>query len=188
MPGLPNDLSLQILARMPRQYYSQTISKVSSSWSQAATSPELFTLRKELGMTESWSYVAVEYPSSLRWFAKKTTTGDSEYWALPLMREDHRPIFGFCCAAIGERLFVMGGCEWKRDCTKFAPTNKVSVFNARTNEWSRLQSMKYARAGFGCGVVDGKIYVAGGYRFISLGYDSDDEDNFHMYQYTCEFF
>ena len=131
-------------------------------------------------MIKSWSYVAMEYPSFMHWFAKKKTMGDLEWWSLPLMGEHHRPIFDFSCIATSEILLAMDGCEWRSYCTKLAATNKVSIFNERKNEWSRVQSMKYAWVGFGCRVIDEKVYVVGGYRFICIGDDSDG-DNFYMY-------
>ncbi|GLJ04961.1 hypothetical protein SUGI_0007830 [Cryptomeria japonica] len=173
IPGLPYDVSLQIMARVPRQFYSQPMSKVSLSWRDALTSHALFAQRKLLQLTEPWLYKAVvcehENRTSILWFARNAAVQHSEWWSLPLMREDHRPICGFSCAVIGELLFVIGGCEWQSNCTSFPATNKASVFNARTNQWSCVEGMRDARANFACGVVNGKIFVAGGDKSVDVG-------------------
>ncbi|GLJ04963.1 hypothetical protein SUGI_0007850 [Cryptomeria japonica] len=178
IPGLPYDVSLQILARVPRQFYSQSMSKVSLSWREAVTSRALFAQRKCLQVTESWVYTAVVCERGNRpyilWFARNAAVEDSQWWPLPLMREEHRPICGFSCAVIDELLFVIGGCEWRTNCTNFPATNKVSVFNARTNRWSCVEGMKDARANFACGVVNGKLFVAGGNKSVDVGTENSD--------------
>ncbi|KAK2978575.1 hypothetical protein RJ640_006694 [Escallonia rubra] len=54
--SLPDEISIQILARLPRASYF-TLRLVARNWKAAITSPELFNLRKELGLTEEWLYL-----------------------------------------------------------------------------------------------------------------------------------
>lgn len=56
IPSLPNEISIQILARLPRNYYLNA-KLVCRGWKAAVTSPELYKVRKELGTTEEWLYV-----------------------------------------------------------------------------------------------------------------------------------
>lgn len=56
IPTLPDELSFQILARLPRIYYLK-LKMVSRTWKAAITSSELSQLRRELGLTEEWLYV-----------------------------------------------------------------------------------------------------------------------------------
>lgn len=56
IPSLPDEISLQILARIPRIYYLNA-KLVSHSWAAAIMSPELYRLRKELETTEEWLYI-----------------------------------------------------------------------------------------------------------------------------------
>ena len=56
IPNLPDEISLQILARVPRFCYLG-LRLVSRSWKGAIMSTELFNLRKELGKTEEWLYI-----------------------------------------------------------------------------------------------------------------------------------
>ncbi|KQK00009.1 F-box/kelch-repeat protein At1g22040 [Brachypodium distachyon] len=56
IPALPDELSFQILARLPRIYYLK-VKMVSRAWKAAITSSELSQLRRELGVTEEWLYI-----------------------------------------------------------------------------------------------------------------------------------
>ncbi|KAI9103616.1 hypothetical protein K1719_023239 [Acacia pycnantha] len=56
IPALPDEISLQILARVPRISYLN-LKFVSRAWKEALVSSELFSLRKELGTAEEWLYI-----------------------------------------------------------------------------------------------------------------------------------
>ncbi|CAA6665087.1 unnamed protein product [Spirodela intermedia] len=56
IPSLPDEISFQILARIPRICYLD-MKLVSRSWKAAVTSNELFEIRKELGTREEWLYI-----------------------------------------------------------------------------------------------------------------------------------
>ncbi|TYJ03237.1 hypothetical protein E1A91_A12G014900v1 [Gossypium mustelinum] len=56
IPCLPDEVSYQILARVPRINYLNA-RLVSRSWKASIMSSELFNIRKELGTTEEWLYI-----------------------------------------------------------------------------------------------------------------------------------
>ncbi|KAL1366204.1 hypothetical protein HN51_014071 [Arachis hypogaea] len=56
IPSLPDEISIQILARVPRINYL-SLKLVSHVWKAALVSTELFCVRKELGTTEEWLYI-----------------------------------------------------------------------------------------------------------------------------------
>ncbi|KAJ4701282.1 F-box/kelch-repeat protein [Melia azedarach] len=56
IPSLPDELSIQILARLPRIHYFN-LRLVSRKWKATVTSHELFKVRQELGMREEWLYI-----------------------------------------------------------------------------------------------------------------------------------
>lgn len=69
IPSLPDEISLQILARLPRIYYLN-VKLVSRAWKAAITSSELFSFRKELGTTEEWLYILTKVEDDkLSWHA-----------------------------------------------------------------------------------------------------------------------
>jgi hypothetical protein len=75
--GLPDEISMQILAKIPRINYLN-LKLVSQAWNTAILSVELYNVRKELGTTEEWLYILTKvendkllwyalYPLSRRW-------------------------------------------------------------------------------------------------------------------------
>lgn len=74
IPCLPDEISIHILARVPRICYFN-MRLVSWSWREALMSPELFSIRKELGKTEEWLYVLTKVDDdSLMWYALDPTS------------------------------------------------------------------------------------------------------------------
>ncbi|XP_062200348.1 F-box/kelch-repeat protein At1g22040-like [Phragmites australis] len=84
IPGLPDEISLQILARMPRMGYLKA-KMVSLSWKVAITGAELYRLRKDLGVDEEWLYILMkkEDDQKLVWHAFDPVS--SQWQRLPLM-------------------------------------------------------------------------------------------------------
>ncbi|GAB2268181.1 hypothetical protein Dimus_003158 [Dionaea muscipula] len=68
IPCLPNELSLQILARIPRVHYLE-LKLVSRGWKAAMTSPELHSWRRELKTTEEWLFILSRVDGRLLWHA-----------------------------------------------------------------------------------------------------------------------
>ncbi|KAA8538030.1 hypothetical protein F0562_027390 [Nyssa sinensis] len=69
IPSLPDEISIQIFARLPRVcYFSMKL--VARNWKAAVMSHELFNLRKELGTTEEWLYLLTKVEDDkLLWHA-----------------------------------------------------------------------------------------------------------------------
>ncbi|KAL5225125.1 hypothetical protein ABZP36_011764 [Zizania latifolia] len=83
IPGLPDEISLQILARMPRMGYLNA-KMVSRSWKAAITGAELYRLRKELGVSEEWLYMLTKsHDEKLVWHAFDPVC--NQWQRLPLM-------------------------------------------------------------------------------------------------------
>ncbi|KAL6899286.1 hypothetical protein ACP4OV_005944 [Aristida adscensionis] len=69
IPSLPDELSFEILARLPRIHYLN-IKMVCRSWKAAVTSYELSQLRREIGVSEEWLYVLTKVEANkLNWYA-----------------------------------------------------------------------------------------------------------------------
>eukprot|EP00249_Psilotum_nudum_P011439 c23178_g1_i1 orf=445-1566(+) len=180
IPRLPNEIGLEILARVPRRNHARSMMSVCPAWRAAIRSPSLFEERKRLQCTEAWIYTAVlcrkgNQGSTLSWFAAPATPhpGPShtpEWLALPSMPAIHHTLHGFQTVVIGYLLYVIGGFQGCSPNSKYCQaTNKVSVFNARTNQWSPVAEMAYPRGNFACGVIEGLLYVAGGETLLDSG-------------------
>ncbi|XP_058787679.1 F-box/kelch-repeat protein At1g22040 [Vicia villosa] len=68
-PNLPDEVSIQIIARVPRICYF-SVRLVSRKWKSTIMSSELYKIRKELGSTEEWLYMLVKVgENKLLWHA-----------------------------------------------------------------------------------------------------------------------
>ncbi|KAG9130067.1 hypothetical protein Leryth_012829 [Lithospermum erythrorhizon] len=69
IPSLPDEISIQILARLPRvDHLSAKL--VSHSWKAAILSAELYSVRKELETTEEWLYILTKVDNvKFMWYA-----------------------------------------------------------------------------------------------------------------------
>ncbi|KAJ7555033.1 hypothetical protein O6H91_05G019300 [Diphasiastrum complanatum] len=69
--------------------------------------------------------------------------------------------FDFCCAVVKERLYKLGGFMGFLDFN----VDKVplmDVYNFRKHTWEKGRQMDEMREAFACGVINDRIYVAGG--------------------------
>lgn len=161
IPGLPDDVALQCLLRVPVDKHA-FCKAVSKRWySLFGSKEQFFTLRKDLGFHDPWLFV----------FAYHKCTGKIEWKVLDLTHFSWHTIpampckdkvcpQGFRCVSIPHEgsLFVCGGVISDVDC----PLNLVLKYEARKNRWTVMKKMITARSFFASGVIDGMIYVAGG--------------------------
>ncbi|KAF9608201.1 hypothetical protein IFM89_007823 [Coptis chinensis] len=156
IPNLPDEISIQILARLPRIYYLN-VKLVSRSWKNAVTGTELFDLRKELGITEEWLYILTKVeedkllwhafdPLSKKWQRlppmppvakgeepRKVLAGLADVIRNWLGRRDPLDRLPYCGCAIGAVdgcLYVLGGFS------RASAVKCVWCFNPILNMWS----------------------------------------------------
>ncbi|KAF8086465.1 hypothetical protein N665_0624s0006 [Sinapis alba] len=189
IPNLPDELSIQILARLPRICYS-SVRLVSRRWRSAVSTSEVYTLRKELGITEEWLYVLTKgQEDKLLWYALDPVS--TRWQRLPPMpvivyeeesrrslwnlvspsfkvgeivrsllgRKDASEQMPFCGCAIGS----VDGCLYVLGGLSRSKTvSCVWRFDPVVNSWSEVSSMLANRAYSKTGVLDKKLYVVGG--------------------------
>ncbi|WOL08668.1 F-box/kelch-repeat protein [Canna indica] len=192
--SLPDEVSMQILARLPRIYYLN-VKLVSRSWKAAIMSDDLFQLRKELGVTEEWLYVMTKTeadkfswhaldPCSRMWQRlppmphvvdeEKPWNGLPGFWMWSVVgstikladfirgwmrRRDNLDQMPFCGCAVGAVdgcLYVLGGFS------RASAINCVWKYDPCLNVWQEVCSMTSARAFCKTGLLNNKLYVAGG--------------------------
>ncbi|KAJ3702652.1 hypothetical protein LUZ61_006357 [Rhynchospora tenuis] len=183
IPALPDEISLQILARIPRSYYLG-LKAVSRSWKKAVTDGEMYRLRKELGSTEEWLYILTKGDDNkLSWHAVDPI--NSIWQKLPQMpniiQEEEtrrglpglmttliRNFFGkrdaadrmpYCGCAIGVAngsLYVLGGFS------KATALKSVLRYDPCTNSWNEVCAMSTGRAFCKASLLNNKLYVVGG--------------------------
>ncbi|KAK7301271.1 hypothetical protein RJT34_12132 [Clitoria ternatea] len=192
IPNLPDELSLQIIARLPRIcYYSLRL--VSRQWKEAIMSSELYKLRKVLGITEEWLYLLVEVgKNKLLWYAldphsciwqrlpimpndvdEEPQKGSSRPWkwnmAVGLLGQkdalDELSFRGCSFGAVDGCLYVLGG--FSKDSAK----RRVLRFDPIQNAWTKVTSMSTGRIYCKTGCLNNKLYVVGGFGIGPAGWD-----------------
>ncbi|XAR49435.1 hypothetical protein NMG60_11032643 [Bertholletia excelsa] len=148
IPRLPDEISIQILARLPRICYLG-VKLVSQSWKAAIMSPELYKVRKELGTTEEWLYVLTKVDDGkLMWHALDPLS--KKWQRLPLMpnvaREEEQKR-----GLASLRLWNMVG-------SSIRISDAVRGWLGRKDALDRMLF-----CGCAIGAVDGCIYVLGGF-------------------------
>jgi hypothetical protein len=150
IPSLPDEISVQILARVPRIRYLN-LKSVSRAWKAALASSQLFCLRKELGTAEEWLYILTKVnDDKLLWYALDPLSG--RWQRLPLMPNvfvEDEAKKGL--AAIPRRMWNMLG-------------SSIRIADVIMN-WLRRRDALDRMPFCGCsiGAVDGCIYALGGF-------------------------
>jgi hypothetical protein len=150
IPTLPDELSFQILARLPRIYYLN-LKIVSRAWKAAITSRELSRLRRELGVSEEWLYLLTKAQANkLDWYALDLA---SQKW----LRLPPMPSF------INEE----GSSGWTGSSgfwmwNVVGSSIRIADF-VRGWFWCRYGLDQMPFCGCSVGVLDGYMYVIGGF-------------------------
>ncbi|KAL3851493.1 hypothetical protein ACJIZ3_013375 [Penstemon smallii] len=161
IPGLPDDIALLCLLRAPLNEHVAYKTVCRRWYSLFGNKEQFFTCRKELGFHDPYLFV----------FAYQKCTGKIEWKVLDLIKFSWHTIpsmpckdkvcpQGFRCVSIPNEgvLFVFGGVVSDVDC----PLNLVLKYEVDKNRWTVLKKMITPRSFFASGMIDGKIYVAGG--------------------------
>lgn len=190
IPNLPDEISLQILARIPRIQYLN-IKAVSRSWRSAVMGSELYSLRKELGTSEEWLYILVKVDEDrLMWYGLDPSSG--KWQRLPLMPEvsledESRKGLGSTLKGSSIRIadvlmswlgrkdtvdrMAYGGCSVGAvdgslyvlgGFSRASALAGVWRYDPACNSWTEANPMSAGRAYCKTGVLDGKLYAVGG--------------------------
>lgn len=161
IPGLPDDVALNCLLRLPVQSHA-ACKGVCKRWHLLLGSKEFFfTRRKELGFQDPWLFVFAFHKGTgkIQWQVLDLT--HFTWHSIPAMPcKDKVCPHGFRCVSIPHQgvLFVCGGMVSDVDC----PLDLVLKYEMHKNRWTVMNQMISARSFFASGLIDGKIYVAGG--------------------------
>ncbi|XP_061365328.1 F-box/kelch-repeat protein At1g22040 isoform X2 [Gastrolobium bilobum] len=147
IPNLPDELSLQIIARVPRICYFN-VRLVSRKWKSTIMSSELYKVRKELGTTEEWLYLLIKVGGNkLLWHALDPR---SQIWqrlpCMPNVVDEEESRKG------SSRLWMWNMVEGIRI---------AEVIRGFLGQKDSFDEMPF----YGCaiGAVDGCLYVLGGF-------------------------
>ncbi|XP_042459304.1 F-box/kelch-repeat protein At1g55270-like [Zingiber officinale] len=157
LPGLPDDLAVACLVRVPRADHRK-LRLVCRRWQRLLSGNYYYSLRRTLGLAEEWLYVIKRdgRDGRISWEAFDPV---HQLWRpLPPIPKDYSQAVGFGCAALsGCHLYLFGGRDPRKGSMR-----RVIYYNARTNKWHRAPDLLRRRQFFGSCVIDNRLYVAGG--------------------------
>ncbi|KAE9462317.1 hypothetical protein C3L33_05772, partial [Rhododendron williamsianum] len=156
LPGLPDDLAIACLIRVPRAEHTK-LRLVCKRWYRLLAGNYYYSLRRSLGMAEEWVYVIKrDRDGRISWHAYDPMY---QLWQpLPPVPAEYSGALGFGSAVLsGCHLYLFGGKDTIRGSMR-----RVIFYNARTNKWHRAPDMLRKRHLFGSCVINNCIYVSGG--------------------------
>ncbi|KAK8520534.1 hypothetical protein V6N13_031021 [Hibiscus sabdariffa] len=156
LPGLPDDLAIACLIRVPRAEHRK-LRIVCKRWYRLLAGNFFYSLRKSLGMAEEWVYVLKrDRDRKISWNAFDPVY---QLWQpLPPVPREYSEALGFGCAVLsGCHLYLFGGKDPLRGSMR-----RVIFYSTRTNKWHRAPDMLRKRHFFGSCVINNCLYVAGG--------------------------
>ncbi|XP_008801509.2 F-box/kelch-repeat protein SKIP20-like [Phoenix dactylifera] len=182
IPGLPDDIALDCLARVPHRFHS-SLRPVCRRWRDLVTAPFFYEHRDRIGSAEDLIFLvqalvpvgnghqetAGEVKEQGKEMAAAATKCRPPVYGLSLynatLGEWRRlavaepvPMFAQC-AATGGKVVLVGG--W--DPVTLDPVEEVRVLDLVTGRWRRGASMVAARSFFACAAAGGRVFVAGGH-------------------------
>lgn len=156
LPGLPDDLAIACLIRVPRIEHRK-LRLVCKRWYRLLAGNFFYSLRKNMGIAEEWVYIMKrDRDGKISWHAFDPMY---QLWQpLPPVPREYSEALGFGCAVLsGCHLYLFGG----KDPVK-GSMRRVIFYSARTNKWHRAPDMLRRRHFFGSCVINNCLYVAGG--------------------------
>ncbi|XP_010523741.1 PREDICTED: F-box/kelch-repeat protein SKIP4 [Tarenaya hassleriana] len=155
--GLPDDISLSCLARVPRCYHTR-LKCVSRRWRDLLCSEEWYDHRKKGNLAESWIYALCRDTSARVYLYALNPNSSKRSWRRIHEHPPHlcmREGMGF--AAMGKRLYVLDGCGWSEDAS-----HNAYCYDVAKNTWDQIPHLSTKRCYFTCETLDGKMYAIGG--------------------------
>nr|GME03134.1 F-box/kelch-repeat protein At1g55270 [Ipomoea batatas] len=156
LPGLPDDLAVACLIRVPRTEHCK-LRLVCKRWNRLLAGNFYYSLRKNLGLAEEWIYI-MKRDRDGKISCDAFDPVYQQWQPLPPVPKEYSEALAFGSAVLsGCHLYLFGG----KDPVK-GSMRRVVFYSARTNKWHRAPDMLRRRHRFGFCVINNCLYVAGG--------------------------
>lgn len=170
IPGLPNHLASLCLLKVPRIYHS-SLASVCTSWRNMVRCPRFYTERRRLGLSDAWlvllsadllsspSLLYSAYDLSTKQLLFKIKFPPTS--VVPShRRSDLNCLDHYRIVAMNEYFAALG---FSRDGVCRPAKCRFTIYNTINDQWRHGASISVCRRMFACGVIDGRLYVAGGF-------------------------
>lgn len=160
LPGIPNEITLNhIVTKLPYWRDFHILPSVSRSWLQAIRSHQVYDARVGSHSTETLAVVNHEIDDDVSMISLYSVR-DGRLCELPPIPHLGGIPSGSQCISLDGKLYVLGGL---REPERELASDQVYVLDlAGQRRWRKCASMQQPRELFGCGILNGKIFVCGG--------------------------
>lgn len=138
--GLPDDIALTCLARIPRRYHS-LLKCVSKKWRDLVCSDEWHTYRQKHNLSETWIYaLCKDELKQLCCYVLDPNLPKKGWKRIPDLSPRCLKRKGVGFEVLGKKIYFLGGCGWIEDAT-----DEVYCFDVSRNAWSDASPLSTAR-------------------------------------------
>uniref|UniRef100_A0A7N1A3N8 F-box/kelch-repeat protein SKIP4 n=1 Tax=Kalanchoe fedtschenkoi TaxID=63787 RepID=A0A7N1A3N8_KALFE len=157
IPGLPDDIALSCLARVPRRYHGW-LKCVSKRWRDLVCCEDWLSLRRGCRLQESWIYaLCKDRHDQVCCFVLDPSAVKRLWRPVKLFDEPSKRSGGIGFEVMGSKIYLLGGCSWTEDSS-----GQVYCFDTATSSLCKVASLTTARCYFACEALNGKMYAIGG--------------------------
>ncbi|KAI8025388.1 F-box/kelch-repeat protein SKIP4 [Camellia lanceoleosa] len=169
--GLPDDIALFCLARVPRKYHA-LLKCVSKRWRELVCSKEWHSYRQKHNLDETWIYALCRDKfEQLCCYVLDPNASRKSWKRIQDLPPSSLKRKGMGFEVLGKEVYLLGGCGWVEDAT-----DEVYCYDAAVNAWNKAAPLSTARCYFASEVLNDKIYAIGG-----LGSNSSDPRSWDTY-------
>ncbi|KAF9617634.1 hypothetical protein IFM89_037697 [Coptis chinensis] len=137
--GLPDDIALFCLARVPRRYHT-LLKCVSRRWKELVCSEEWYSYRRKHNLEETWIYALCRDRINQICCYVLDPNSSKRCWRrirdIPSQCTKRK---GMSFEALGNKIYLLGGCGWFQDAT-----DEVYCYDTSKNSWDKVAAMSTA--------------------------------------------
>lgn len=138
--GLPDDIALTCLARIPRRYHS-LLKCVSRTWRDLVCSKQWQSYREKHNLTETWIYaLCKDKMEQLCCYVLDPNLPKKGWKRIPDLPPHCLKRKGVGFEVLGKNIYFLGGCGWIEDAT-----DEVYSYDASRNAWTEASPLSTAR-------------------------------------------
>ena len=138
--GLPDDIALTCLARIPRKYHS-LLKCVSTKWRDLICSEEWHLYRQKHNLAETWIYALCKDKSEqLCCYVLDPNLPKKGWKRIPDLASRCLKRKGVGFEVLGKQIYFLGGCGWIEDAT-----DEVYCYDVSRNAWCEGSPLSTAR-------------------------------------------
>ncbi|CAM6111794.1 unnamed protein product [Calypogeia fissa] len=168
LPGIPDDVTTQVLSTVLPWNAFHTLSSVSNAWHKSIQSGEMSEARVRFNSTDKLAVIKYCLQKGKTYGIAVYSFRDKAFYPLPQIPGIESGIPERCkCTTLDGKIYILGGVS--RDLSKtrsgkirYESSDVYMLDVVGHRPWKKCASMQAAGWRFGCGIIDGKIYVCGG--------------------------